>query len=83
MEPEGAYRYTVFEPQPIQGTKDFVVINVAGFKDAASHIAHMQRKDESRMMHMKAFGEMMSKLSKDTKFPEAGIVEFANSVHYD
>jgi hypothetical protein len=83
FETEGAYRYTVFEPQPVQGTKEFVVINVAGFKDAACHIEHMQRKDPSRLVCLKAFGECMVKVVMDSKFPESGLLEFANSVHYD
>jgi hypothetical protein len=40
FEKGGTLRYTVFDPLPIEGSEEFVVINIAGFKDEAAHKAH-------------------------------------------
>ena len=84
-EEEGALRMTVFEPLPVKDSEHYLVLNSASFKDSAFHIAHKDRKDPSRDIFMKPMMGMFQdgSIIMKTDYFEAGMCEFANSVHYE
>jgi len=83
FEKEGALRYTVFDPIPVEGTEHFVVINVAAFLDSDAHLFHKGRKDPTRMKEMEPFMANMQNCIMDSPFPEAGMVECADAHHFE
>jgi quinol monooxygenase YgiN len=52
--PEGFLRFTLFQPQAIEGTKCYLVSFVEGFKDTDAWKFHMARTDVLRMRNVQS-----------------------------
>ena len=76
---------TIFEPIALKDSDQYLVIYSAGFKDSAFHTAHKERKDPSRDNFIKPFMGMFQdgSIIVKTDYPEVGMCEFANSIHYE